>query len=184
MRDTGCDLYQFQSDRIHLHFTHGLWKHQSPEPVKEVVGEAMQLKPIGIHNHGGRTDRAKVETVLSFFDEVFHSSAVAVEADDIPDRKIHVGHNECVQVIHLAMRLLNLHCNTARLTPGASLVIKFAVDSCVINGIVFGSVEQDFIKVRSQFTQRAGSSIFRSQYPVFKVRRVALGPRGPLRREK
>ena len=82
--DARSDLYQFQPDCIDLHFTHGLWKRQTPEPVKQVVSKAMQLEPIGIHNHGGRTDRAKIEAVLSFLDEVFHSAAVAVEAPNAP----------------------------------------------------------------------------------------------------
>ncbi len=113
--DARSDLYQFQPDCIHLHFTHGLWKRQTPEPVKQVVSKAMQLEPIGIHNHGGGTDRAKIEAVLSFLDEVFHSAAVAVEADDIPNRKLHVGHNECVQMIDLGMRFLAFHNETPRM---------------------------------------------------------------------
>ena len=113
----------------------------------------MQLKPIGIHYHGRGTDCAKVEAVFPFFDKVFHGSAVAVEADDIPDWKIHVGHNECVQVIYLAMRLLDLHSDTARLTPGTGLVVKFAKDFCMINSIVSGSIKQNFIELSSQLAQ-------------------------------
>ena len=101
----------------------------------------MQLKPIGIYNHGRGTDCAKVEAVLSLFNEVFHGSAVAVETDDIPDRKVHVGHNECVQMIHLTMRFLDLHGDAARLALGAGLVIELAIDHCVINGIVSGSIK-------------------------------------------
>ena len=41
--------------------------------------------------HELRSLCTKAETVLSLFDEILHSSAVAVEADDIPDREVHVG---------------------------------------------------------------------------------------------
>ena len=151
MSNACCDLYQFQTNRIHLHLTHGLRENQTPEPVEQVIGKAMQLEPVGIHNHGGRTDRAKVEAILTLFDKVFHRSAIAVKTNDVLDWKLQVGHNECVQMIHLAMWFLDLYSNTARLTPGASLVIEFTIDNCVINGIVFGPVEQDFIKFGSQF---------------------------------
>ena len=59
------NLYQFQPDRVHLHLPQRLGKYQTPEPVEQIVGQTMKLKPIGIHNHGGRTDSAKVESVLS-----------------------------------------------------------------------------------------------------------------------
>ena len=78
MSDTGRDLYKFEPDRIHLHFAHGLGKRQTAEPVEQTVGQTMQLKPFGIHDHGRGTDRAKVKAVLPLFDEVFHGSAVAV----------------------------------------------------------------------------------------------------------
>ena len=148
------NLYQFQSDRIHLHLTHGFGKRQTPEPVEQIVGQAMQRESIGIYNHGGRADRAKVEAVLSFLDEVFHGATVAVEADDIPDRKLHVGHNECVQMIHLTIRFLDLHSDTTGLTPGARLVVKLTKDLRIINGIVSGSIKQDFIELSSQLAQR------------------------------
>lgn len=141
--NTCRNFYQFQPDRIRLHLTHGFGKCQAPEPVEQVVGETMQLESIGIHNHGRGTDPAKVETVLSFLDEVFHGAAIAVEANDIPNWKAHVGHNECVQMIHLTMRFFDLHDDTAWLPPGARLVIKFAKDFRVINSIVSGSIEQD-----------------------------------------
>ena len=50
--------------------------------IEQVIGQAMQLKPIGIHYHRRETDRAKVKAVFPLFDKVFHGSAVAVEADD------------------------------------------------------------------------------------------------------
>lgn len=61
----------------------------------------MDLESVGIHNHGGRTDCPKVKAVLALFNEVFHGAAVAVKPDNIPDRQIHVGYNECILVIHL-----------------------------------------------------------------------------------
>ena len=61
----------------------------------------MDLEPVGIHNHGGRTDCPKVKAVLALFNEVFHGAAVAVKPDNIPDRQIHVGYYECILVIHL-----------------------------------------------------------------------------------
>lgn len=85
MSNTGCNFYQPQPDRIHLHLAHGLGKHHATEPIEQVVCQTMDLEPVGIHNHGGRTDCPKVKAVLALFNEVFHGAAVAVKPDNIPD---------------------------------------------------------------------------------------------------
>ena len=96
----------------------------------------MDLKPVGVHNHGRRADRPKVEAVLALLDEVFHGAAVAVESDNIPDRQIHVGYDECIPVIHLSVGFLNLYDNMPRLTPGTGLVFKLPKDLRVINALL------------------------------------------------
>ena len=87
--DSGRKLQQLEPHGVDPFFSHGLWQSQSAEPVEEIVGQCVNLNPVGIDDHGRTADVAHVKTGFALLDEVFHLSALAIKANQVLRRGIH-----------------------------------------------------------------------------------------------
>ena len=49
--DSDRKLQQLEPDGVDPFFSHGLRQGQPPEPVEEIVGQRVNLNPVGVDNH-------------------------------------------------------------------------------------------------------------------------------------
>ena len=59
--DSNRKLQQLEPDGVDPFFSHRLRQGQSAEPVEEIVGQCMDLNPVGVDDHGRAADIAHVK---------------------------------------------------------------------------------------------------------------------------
>ena len=59
--DSNHKLQQLEPDGVDPFFSHRLRQGQSAEPVEEIVGQCMDLNPVGVDDHGRAADIAHVK---------------------------------------------------------------------------------------------------------------------------
>ena len=110
-----------------------LWKHQPFEPIEQVVRQHVAHQMAHIYDHGMAAQAGKFKTVLVFLDKVLHTAAVAVEPDDIFQRKIHVCYDECIHVSHLISGLFYFTDDPLSILPRAGHIHEGKVTDSVVN---------------------------------------------------
>lgn len=120
--DYSCgNLGQFQTEGLNLLFPKMLRKHQSFEPIEQVIRQHADHQAACVHHHGMTAHTGKIKTVLGLLDVVLHTAAVAVKPDDILRWKVHVCYDECAHVSHLVCGLFHFTDDTPGIFPWACL---------------------------------------------------------------
>ena len=68
----------------------------------------MYLQAVRIDHFGVAAYGRKIESAFSFLDEVLHLAPAAVKLDHLIRLHLHCRDDECEQMYHLPIRLLNL----------------------------------------------------------------------------
>lgn len=112
-------LQQLQTNGVDPLFSHVCGQCQPPEPIEQVVGKSVYLQTVRVDHFGVTTYRRKIESAFSFLYEVLHLASAAVKLNNLIRLHLHRRDDECEQVYHLSIGLLDLEDHSSRMRPAA-----------------------------------------------------------------
>ena len=113
----------------------------------------MNLQSVCIYHLRMTADGGKIKTAFSFLNEIFHLSTAAVKLDYLVWFRFHGCHNECEQVDHLPVWLLDLEDHPPWPGPAAGLVHELPIFHGVPDLILPGRAVQRVILVLRLLTE-------------------------------
>lgn len=114
----------------------------------------MYLKTVCVNLFGVAAHGRKIKPAFSSLDEVFHISSAAIKPDNLIWLHLHRSDNECIQMNHLAIWLLNLEDYPSGMRPAAGLILEFAIFDGVDCLVVPGCPVKGFTCIRCVLYQR------------------------------
>lgn len=115
MYSFGGNLQHFQPNGINCLLSHIRSQCQTSEPVEEIICHCMDTKEVCVNDFRMAADRGKIKSAFSFFDEVLHFAAAAIETDHLPGLHFHCSDDEGKQVYKLICWFFNLEDDSPRM---------------------------------------------------------------------